>query len=112
MSLLVSTIYYSYLNECIEIYWDYSNIFVHNSGIWIPLPDMTIQNVIHLLGFKNNKILSSLDVLHMNVSSAPPSIITILNETKVREHDIYDNKIKSKGCIQNIMEKIETFILN
>ena len=47
MSILISTIYYEYLNECIEIYWDHSQILVYNSGLCIYLPDMSIQNVIN-----------------------------------------------------------------
>ena len=103
---LVSTIYYEYLNGCIEIYWNHSNILVHNSGMWFDLPDMTIQNVIDVLGFQYNKIMTSSDVLHIKVSSAPTNIITILNRNVNVEK--YDRRIKSKGCIQNIMQKIET----
>lgn len=108
---LVSTIYYEYLNGCIEIYWNHSNILVHNSGMWFDLPDMTIQNVIDILGFQYNKIMTSSDVLHVKVSCAPTNIITIVNRN-VCNVDKYDHRIKSKGCIQNIMQKIETFILH
>ena len=109
MCILISTIYYEYLNECIEIYWDHSNVLVHNGGMWMYFPDMTIRNVIKSLGFQNNRILSSGDVLNMYVSSAPTNIITIINEPYVEK---YDATIKSKGCIQNLVNKIETFILS
>ena len=109
MCILVSTIYYEYLNECIEIYWDNSNVLVHNAGMWFHLPDMTIRNVIASLGFQNNRILSSRDVLQMYVSSAPTNIITIVNKPYVEK---YNATIKPKGCIQSIMSKIENFILS
>ena len=109
MCILVSTIYYEYLNECIEIYWDNSNVLVHNAGMWFHLPDMTIRNVIASLGFQNNRILSSRDVLQMYVSSAPTNIITIVNKPYVEK---YNATMRSKGCIQSIMSKIENFILS
>ena len=79
--------------------------------MWFDLPDMTIQNVIDILGFQYNKIMTSSDVLHVKVSCAPTNIITIVNRN-VCNVDKYDHRIKSKGCIQNIMHKIETFILH
>lgn len=104
--ILVSTIYYEYLTGCIEIYKDGSTIFVHNNGLWIPLPDMTIHNVITSLGFINNNIMSSCD-MNLYVSCAPSNIITIANRKYYKKYDT----IKPKGCIQHIMSKIETFIL-
>ena len=77
MSEPVSTIHYN--GFIIEIYWD-SNVLVQNSGLWVILPNMTIRNVLYSLGFRNNTINTSSDVLDFYVSSSPKSTIYISNE--------------------------------
>ena len=107
MTILVSTIHHENLKECIEIYWEDPNVLVHNGGAWIILPDMTIHNIIKSLGFQNYRISSSRDVLNTYVSSAPTNIITIVHKPHLEKYDT----TRSKGCIQSIMNKFETFIL-
>lgn len=115
MSEPISTVYYN--GFIIEIYWD-SNVLVQSSGLWIILPDMTIRNVIYSLGFKNNTIDVSEDILDIYVSSAPKSIIYISSEKSVsiiddfdRIVDDFDNIIPVtkpyNGCIQSIMKKLK-----
>ena len=77
MSEPVSTIHYNCL--VIEIYWE-SNVLVQSNGLWLVLPNMTIRNVLYSLGFKNNIINTSDDVLDMYVSSAIKNTIYISNE--------------------------------
>ena len=103
VSQLVSTIYYNDL--IIEVYWD-SNVLVHNSGLWVILRNMTIRNVLYSLGFKNNTIRISEDVIDMNVSSAPVNVIHILNTpSNIIEYD--DLYVSKPGCIQSIMKKLK-----
>lgn len=109
MSKLVSTIYYN--DSTIEIYWD-SNVLVQHSGLWLILPNMTIRNVLYSLGFLNNTINISNDVLDTYVSSAPTNTIYISIEkpSELDYNDFHDVDNVSKpynGCIKSIIKKLK-----
>jgi hypothetical protein len=114
MSTLVSTIYYN--DRTIEIHWD-SNILVENSGLWVILPDMTIRNVLYSLGFQNNTMYISEDVIDLYVSCAPRNIIQISSEKPseiIPDYDLHisdnvNNISKAHGCIKSIMKKLNSF---
>jgi len=120
MSEPVSTIHYNGL--IIEIYWD-SNVLVQNSGLWVILPNMTIRNVLYSLGFRNNTINTSSDVLDFYVSSSPKSTIHISNEKPsgiFEDEDIHDADVADESysdefdvpkgvssCFKSIIKKID-----
>ena len=112
MSEPVSTIHYN--GFIIEIYWD-SNVLVQNSGLWVILPNMTIRNVLYSLGFRNNTINTSSDVLDFYVSSSPKSTIYISNEKPfgifededIPDMDEFDIPKGVSSCFKSIIKKIE-----
>lgn len=111
MSQPVSTIHFN--DIIIEIYWE-SNVLVQNSGLWIILPNMSIRNVLYTIGFRNNNINASPDVLDMYVSSAPANTIYIsekpsgIFEDTFDTHDIEDDIPEgTSSCFKSIIKKID-----
>jgi len=113
MSQPVSTIHFNDL--VIEIYWE-TNVLVQNSGLWLILPNMTIRNVLYTIGFRNNNINASQDVLDMYVSSAPANTIYISNkksssifEDTFDTHDNIEDDIPEgvSCCLKSIIKKID-----
>ena len=86
MNDIVSQIYYKDIS--IQIYWDnlHQNVLVQNDGLWVILPNMTIQEVIRSLGFYNNDIVVTwakkynLNILDTLVSEAHQNTIAISSD--------------------------------
>lgn len=129
MTDIISQIYYKDVN--IQIYWDnvHQNVLVQKDGMYIILPNMTIQKVIRSLGFKNNDIvvtwaknynLNVLDTLvseaHQNTiaisSDCPSCIISDNYDTKNDSDDSNDSNysddsnIDNYSCVQFIKKKL------
>ena len=110
MTDIVSQIYYKGIS--IKIYWDnvHQNIFVENDGMCLVLPNMTVQEVIHSLGFHNNDIVVTwaknynLNVLDTLISEVHQHVIVISPDSP--SCIISDNFDTKKDLTENLIEDL------